>query len=170
MKKSTLAALAALVMVCVVACAGCNASQAAQRAQSVIAAVLNIAQAEEAALPPSDAAVLTPWVSAGETLNGQLSSCIAGATAAGSKKSAFLACFNTFAQGLFSPTELSQLRLLSPGTQKKVQLWVTAISVGLNVAIPAFGGTEVTPPTLGGAPSAAELRGFARRIGVAYGY
>src|SRR5579871_1053987 len=102
------------VMALAIASAGCNAADAARRAQSVIAAVLQIAQAEEPVLPPTDAAIVAPWVTLGVTLDGQLETCLATAITNGSKKSAFLACFNTFSQGLLGPTELAQLRVLSP--------------------------------------------------------
>jgi hypothetical protein len=148
------------------ACAGCNASDAAQRAQSVVAAVLQIAQAEEPALPPSDAAIVTPWVTLGVTLDGQLETCLATATTNGSKKSAFLACFNTFSQGLLSPAELAQLRVLSPASQKTAQLWITAISVGINVAVPLLGGTAQAPPAVSSIPpTSRELASFAARLG-----
>ena len=149
------------------ACAGCNAADAAQRAQSVIAAVLQIAQAEEPALPPADAAIVTPWVTLGVTLDGQLETCLATAATNGSKKSAFFACFNTFSQGLLGPTELAQLRVLSPGSQKTAQLWITAISVGIDVAIPLLGGTAQAPPAVSSIPpSSRELASFAARLGI----
>lgn len=150
-----------------VALAGCSAPQDAQRAEAVIASVVSIAQAEEAALPPADAAILTPWANLGATLEGQLKTCISGATTAGSKKSAFLLCFNMFSQGLLSSTELASLRVMSGPSQARVQLIVTAISTGLNIAIAAFGGTVTPAPMVAQAqPTRRELLAFAKENGL----
>jgi hypothetical protein len=150
--------------------AGCNATQDAQRAEAVIASIVGIAQAEESALPAADAAILTPWATLGATLDGQLKSCIASAGSSGSKKSAFLACFNTFSQGLLSSSELAQLRVVSPASQAKVQLIVTAISTGLNVAIAAMGGTPTPPPQVADRqPTRGQLMAFARQNSLPYG-
>lgn len=142
---------------------GCNATQDAQRAEAVIASIVGIAQAEESALPAADAAILTPWANLGATLDGQLKTCITSASAGGGKKAAFLACFNTFSQGLLGSTELAQLRVVSPASQAKVQLIVTAVSTGLNVAIAAMGGVPTsTPQVAERQPTRGELVAFAR--------
>ena len=161
---STLTLVVAVVVA--VLSAGCNVAQDAERAQSVISAVLQIAQAEEPALPPADAAILAQWVHLGITLNAQLTTCVSAAASNGNKKSAFLACFNSFSQGLLQPAELAQLRVLSPASERKVQLYVTAIAVGLNVAIPLLGGTPEPAPAISAVqPSPQELAAFAHRIG-----
>lgn len=167
--------VAASFTVLVVVVAGCNAAATAQDSANVLAGIINIAKAEAPALPAADAAVVTQWATLGATLDLQLDSCITGAQAAGSKKSAFLTCFNTFAQGLLSTSELAQLKVLSAGSQSKVQLWVTAISLGINAALTAFGGTAQATPAVSTSaeqPTKAELAHLARRVGLsaAYGF
>ena len=150
---------------------GCNATTAAQDFANVITGILNIAKAEIPALPPADGAIVTEWTTLGTTLDGQLQSCITAATTAGGKKPAFLACFNTFAGGIASPAELAQLRVLSPGSQSKVQLWVTAIILGVNAALTSFGGAPAATPTVAGVqPTHAELAQLARRLDVSPTY
>ena len=153
-----------LLLAGVLTTSGCNATQDAQQAEAVITSIVSIAQSEEAVLPPADAAILTPWANLGATLDGQLKTCITSASAAGGKKAAFLACFNTFSQGLLSSAELAQLRIVSPASQAKVQLIVTALSTGLNVAITAMGGTPTPPPQVAARqPTPGELVAFARQ-------
>jgi hypothetical protein len=160
-------------MVLLVMAAGCNATTTAQNFANVITGILNIAKAEVPALPPADGAIIARWTTLGTTLDGQLQTCITSATAAGGKKAAFLACFNTFAAGIASPAELAQLRVLSAGSQSKAQLWVTAIVLGVNAALTSFGGTAAPTPTVAAAlTSHNDLVALARRVGVstAYGF
>jgi len=152
---------------------GCSASATAQDFANVLTGIINIAKAEIPALPPADGAIVTQWTALGTTLDGQLQSCITGAEAAGGKKAAFLACFNTFAAGIASPSELAQLRVLSAGSQSKAQLWVTAIILGVNAALTSFGGTPAATPTVAAVqPTHAELAQLARQVGAspAYGF
>jgi hypothetical protein len=152
---------------------GCNATTTAQDFANVIAGILNIAKAEIPALPQADAAIITQWTTVGTTLDAQLQTCITNATAAGGKKATFLECFNTFAAGIASPSELAQLRVLSAGSQSKVQLWVTAIILGVNAALTSFGGTSKAVPQVALQPaSRPELFALARRVGLnpAYGF
>lgn len=167
-----LSVVASLIVVLAVV-AGCNATTTAQDFANVVTGILNIAKAEIPALPPADGAIVAQWTTVGTTLDAQLQSCITGATAAGGKKAAFLACFNTFAAGIASPTELAQLRVLSTGSQSKVQLWVTAIILGVNAALTSLGGTPAGTPQMADAqPTHAALAQLARRAGVnpAYGF
>ncbi|HEX4002326.1 MAG TPA: hypothetical protein VHX36_06730 [Candidatus Acidoferrales bacterium] len=151
--------------------AGCNTTTAAQGFANVITGILNIAKAETPALPPADAAIIAQWTTLGTTLDAQLQTCITSATAAGGKKAAFLACFNTFAAGIASPTELAQLRVLSSGSQNKVQLWVTAIILGVNAALTSFGGVAATPPQVAAQPaSRQELVALAQRLAFNHTY
>lgn len=135
---------------------GCNAQQTATDFSNVISGILNIAQAEEPALPPADGAILTQWTNLGITLEAQLNGCIGGLSSM-SKKSSFATCFNSFALGLTNPTELAQLRILSSTSQSKVELWVTAIVLGVNGALQAFGGGAIVPPTITTPPATADL-------------
>ena len=153
--------------------AGCNATTTAQDFANVITGILNVAKAEISALPPADVAIVTQWTTLGTTLDAQLQICITNATAAGGRKAAFLACFNTFAAGIASPAEFAQLRVLSAGSQSKVQLWVTAIILGVNAALTSFGGTAAATPQVAAEPaSRPELIALARRVGAnpAYGF
>jgi hypothetical protein len=145
--------------------AGCSAQQTALKAQGVVSAVLKVAAAEEAVVPAADQAAFTSWVSLGNTLNAQLATCITNVGGVTGKGAKFAACFSTFASGLLSPAELAQLRVLSPSTQAKVQLYVTAIVTGINVV------TAITAPQVAERqPTRGELEAFAARIGYAGEY
>ena len=168
MKKTFAGFLAVALLVMI----GCNAAADAQTFSKIIGGVIAIAQSEEPALPPADAAVLTPWVNLAQNLQGQLNTCISSAVSAGSKSASFVACFNTFAAGVASPAELAALHVLSPTSQGKVQLYVTAIIVGVNAALIAFKGTAVPSPVIpGNVPATAtQLRQEFPQIAAAYGY
>jgi hypothetical protein len=160
-------------LLCSFPLASCNALSTAQNFENIINGVLNIAKAEEPVLSPADAAILTPWVNLGVALSAQNQACITSAGAAGSKKAAFLACFNGFAAGLLTPSELAQLRLISPDAQGKVQLYVTAFVIGINAALTSFGGTATPVPTVAAVqPTSADLHAFARQLNLspAFGY
>jgi hypothetical protein len=138
---------------------GCTAQQVANGANTadhVISGVLTIAQAEEPALPPADAAMLASWVNQGQTLEGQLHSCISGATAAGSKSAAIASCFNTFASGFLNPTELAGFHITSAATQAKVQTYITIAIIAVNGVLSFVKSAPVSTPTIAPA-SAAEI-------------
>jgi hypothetical protein len=163
--RRKLAALSSIAVLVALLSAGCNAATTAQDFANVIAGILNIAKAEVPALPADDAAIVAQWTTLGTALEGQLQTCINGATTAGSKKAAFLACFNVFAGGIVSPSELAQLRVLTSGSQTKVQLWVTAMILGVNAALTAFGGTPAaTPKVAAQPPSHQDIVALARRL------
>lgn len=124
---------------------GCSAQQTAQDVSNIVGGILNIAQQEEQALPPQDVAVMTPWVTLGLSLKGQADTCIA---AAGNTKAKLASCLTAFIGGLLSPTELAQLRILSPATQKKVQLYATAALIAINGALTNWGQTPQANPTI----------------------
>lgn len=125
--------LGAIVLSSMFLLPGCNATSDANTIENIVSTTLAIAQAEEPVLPPADSAILTPWVNLGITLNGQLKTCIAANTSG--KKAQFATCFNTFASGLLSTQELASLRVLSPASQNKVQLYVTAIVTAVNIIV-----------------------------------
>ncbi len=151
--------------------AGCTPGQVASRAQAAINAALQIAAVEVSVVPAADQTAYKGFVALGQSLDAQLATCISNVSGITGKAAKFLSCFNTFAQALLSPTELAQLRILSPATQAKVQLYVTAIVAGINIGIAAFGGTAVTPPAVGAAPTASELAPIeAAMHRAAYGY
>lgn len=146
-----------LVLFLGMASTSCNGYDAAVRVSNVIAAILQVASAETAAIPAADQAAYTNFVTLGQTLEGQLQKCIAAADSGMKKSGKYLACFNGFATGLNSPAEMAQLRILAPDTQKKVQLYLTAITVAVNTAVAAFGGTQSAPPSITQSPSKADL-------------
>lgn len=153
----------AVILSCSLTLSGCNYQQDAQKTANVIAAVIAVAKAEAQVVPPADQAAYNNFIAALSTLDGQLNTCIAGASS--SRKATFLNCFNTFATGLTTPAELAQLRIVDKGVQGKVVLYVVGIVAGVNVALSFFGGTAVTPPTAGPAPTSSELRELANQIG-----
>lgn len=147
--------LAVCVLSITLTMTGCTAQQTAQNISNVVAGILSIAQQEEQALPPADVAVMTPWVTLGISLNAQTNTCIA---AAGNTKAKLATCLTTFVGGLLSPQELAQLRILSPATQKKVQLYATAALIAINGALTQWGQPAQPNPTIAPATSAADLR------------
>lgn len=150
MKKSLLALVLIPFLI------GCSAQQTAVNFSNVLVGILNIAQAEETALPPQDSAIITPWVALGFTLDNQLNTCI-NAVPAAAKKAAFASCFTAFASGLLNPTELAQLRILTASSQSKVELWATAAIIGVNAALAAFGGVAQPMPVISTPPAVAQL-------------
>ena len=128
--------LAVCVLSIMLTLSGCSAQQTAQNISNVVGGILSIAQQEEQALPSADVAVMTPWVTLGISLNAQTNTCIA---AAGNTKAKLATCLTTFVGGLLSPQELAQLRILSPATQKKVQLYATAALIAINGALTQWG-------------------------------
>lgn len=152
-KASRRFGMAAVVLVCF-GLSACNGLQTATRAQGIITAVLNVAAAEEPSVPAADQAAFTNWVNLGKTLDGQLSACITNVGGVTGKGAKFSVCFNTFASGLLSSSELAQLRVLSPGSTSKVQAVVTAIVTGVNVAFAAFGGSSLQAPSVGSVTAA----------------
>lgn len=155
MKRLSVVAVAVLVAFSMVAC---SPLEKAQTAANVIAGVLAIAQAEAPSVPAADQPIYNGFVTLGLSLESQLQSCIVSANSGMTKGGKFLACFNGFAAGLASPAEQAQLRLLSSGVGKKVQLYLVGIVAGVNVAVLQFGGNKVQAPAVAPAPSAAEIR------------
>lgn len=150
---------------CGLALAGCSAQQKALDVYNVLEGIVAVAQAEAPNIPVADQATYNSLVALAGTLDDQLHVCI---TASGTKSAKLLACFNAYAAGLASPTELAQLRILSPATQHKVQLYVTSIVAGVNVAVRFYGGSQVAVPAVAPAPATkAEMRELAQRVGYA---
>lgn len=138
---------------------GCNPVTVATDASNALGAILALAQAETPQIPAGDQAAYSSFIALGMSLQSQLNTCI-GAT--GGKAAEVLACFNSFAQGLASPSEMAQLRIVSAGTQSRVQLYLTGVIIAANVAIKYFGGTAKTAPVISTMqPSGAELRNLA---------
>jgi hypothetical protein len=157
--------------------AGCNAYQTAQKAHDIVAAVVAVAQADLPSLTQtgvfsaSEDAAVAGYLNLTVTLNGQYQTCISSANSATlNKKSKFLTCLNTFAQGLSDPKELAALRVMSPKAQQQVQLWITAASVGVSSVIAALGGSPVASPQVSELRTASGAQlAFNRRVSLAAG-
>lgn len=146
------AALAAAVAVCF-NFLGCNAYQTAEKAHDIVAAVVAVAQADLPSLTQtgvfsaSESAAVTGYLTLATNLNGQYATCLSNANNSTlNKKSKFVACLNTFAQGLSNPQELASLRVMTPKAQQQAQLWITAASVGVSSVIAALGGQAPPSP------------------------
>lgn len=135
--------------------AGCNAFQTAEKAHDIVGAVVAVAQADLPSLQATgvfnatEAAAVTNYLNLTVTLNGQYQTCITSANSATlGKKGKLVTCLDTFAQGLSDPKELAQLRVMRPGAQQQVQLWITAASIGVSSVVAALGGQAVPAPTV----------------------
>lgn len=175
MKRLSIVAVAALVAFSV---AGCTGYQKALAAYNVIQSIVNVAQADLPTLQaagvfsPAEAPVIGGYVQLVGTLNGQYSACITNAQNSKLATSGkFIGCLNVFSAGLSDPKELASLRLLNPKAQSKVQLWATALQIGLNVALSNLGAPQPQAPVIAAsAPTSAELLGFAAHIGYQRGF
>lgn len=137
----------------------CNATQIATDTSNALSAILSIAAAETPQIPTQDQQIYSGFVALGQSLNAQLNTCI---QTVGKKAVKLLSCFNTFATGLNTPAEMTQLRLLSPKTQNRVQLYLTAAIVAINVALKFYSGPPATPATVAMTqPSEQDLRELA---------
>lgn len=156
-----------LTPVLAIAMIGCNSTplQVAQRAEDVLTAVITVAAAETPAIPVADQAAYNNFITLAKTLDNQLATCINGVTGMTGTTAKFAACFTAFTAGLFSPTELQELRILNPATQAKVQLYATAIVTGVNVALAFFGSATATSPVIGPAPTTSQLRALRTQVG-----
>jgi hypothetical protein len=156
---------------------GCTAAQVASAAQNtavVIGKTIALAQAELPALQATglfsaaEGTVIAGYLTTAANLDGQLVSCNTAATAAGSKKAAFLSCVTIFATGLANPAELTALRVINPKAQAKVLEWLGVVTLSVNLVVTLAGGTAVPAPVIGTtpAPAASALRPLAIRAGV----
>jgi len=177
--RNSKAALAAVVAVCF-SFAGCNAYSTAQKAHDIVAAVVAVAQADLPSLTQtgvfsaSESATVTNYLNLAINLNAQYQICInAAETATFSKKGKFLACLQTFAQGLSDPKELAQLRVMSPKAQQEAQLWIAAANTAISSVVAALGGQAAPAPQVSKAVTSGEWRvaseQFNRRVAAATG-
>lgn len=150
-----------LVVSVTLSLSGCNAYQRAELAQKVVGSILAIAEAEVPQFPQNEQPTIEGYIAAGKALNASYGTCIDNANDALLKKSTkFLDCLAIFTKALNDPKLLASLRVLNPASQKKAQLWLTGIALGVNEAIIWFGGQAPAPASVGAAPSSAELREF----------
>lgn len=145
-----------------VALIGCNATSAAQKFSNIFAGILSVAQADEPALPASDAGIVNHWVTLGQTLDAQLNSCI---TITKGNKAKIAGCITAFGSGLTNTAELAQLRILTPATQSKIQVIATAVVLAVNAALAQFGGAARSMPAVSTKPAtSAELHELSARL------
>lgn len=157
---------------------GCNTYQAALTAVNTAGQVIAIAQDDLPALeasgviPAADGPVVTAWLSAASTLQGQAKTCVTSAGTSGTK-AALGNCLFVFANGLTSPAELANLRVLSKSSQQKVELWATGVTLAADGYCVIEGCTQAAPPVITQtAPTAEELHDLRVEAGIspAYGY
>lgn len=165
LKRITMITVVAALMLTQI---GCSAATTAERTQSVLQAVIAVAQAETPAIPIQDQPKYTAFTNLASTLDGQLGTCITNVTGtagtAMNTKSKFLTCFNTFTSGLLTSPELAQLQISDSKTQQEVQLYVTAIVQGVNIALTFFGGSPAVTPTVGTKATAIRLNDLRIRV------
>jgi hypothetical protein len=164
-------ALVPLLLVSSLFC-GCNKTQDVLNALGITQQVITIAQDDlpglQAAgiLTQSDVTAAGNWLAGAGTLVTQAEGCV---NTAGGTTAKLAACVNAIGQGLLSPAEQADLRIISPGAQKKVTLYVTAVILGVNAVAVIVNGLATPTPTVGTAttelPSKQDIRILALRAG-----
>jgi hypothetical protein len=152
---------------------GCSKQQDVATAiavyQQVVALALDDLPALQAAgiLTPSDVTAATNWLNGATALGTQATTCV---NASGGTSSVIVGCVTAIGTGLESASEQADLRIISPGAQKKVTLYVTAVVFAANgiqavvnivkTAVPPVGSTAAPA-----APASTEdLQDFQHRL------
>jgi hypothetical protein len=131
---------------------GCSVYKDANNTVNIIGQILKLGQADIPALEASgviaaaDGPAVEGWITTGLTLQGQASTCIAGAGANGTK-AALTGCVLTFVQGFLNPAELAGLQIKDPKSQHQVLLWATALTLGIDGYCDIAGCAAPAPPT-----------------------
>lgn len=172
-KLGGVAGMFAVIALAIVGLTGCNAYKAANATLNTIGDIFTIAQNDLPALeangtiPAKDVPGVTGWLAAGQLLKTQAQTCV---TAAGTsaKASALGACLVTFATGLTSPAELADIRVLSKGSQAKIELWATGFVLTANGFCVVEGCSTTPVPIIQSttAPTAEELHDLRIRAGI----
>jgi hypothetical protein len=172
--KYLLNGLTAIVLSFCIILVGCDYNTA-KKANAVIGAVFALIQQDLPALEssgvvsPQAAKVIDTFVDLGVQSNGDLTVCLTKGNQAPDKKSAFLACYLAFSNGLQSSSELAALKVLAPNVEKFVQVWLAALDTAVVSAIIAFGGVVPTArattakANIAKAPSP-EYKAFEKRV------
>jgi hypothetical protein len=148
----------ALSLCVLIPIAGCNKFADAQNTIGVIAQIVSTAQSDLPSLQASgvftaaEAIAVTNYLGAVSLLDTQAGTCLTAIGKNGAN-AALVACFTTFANGLVSPAELADLRVLNPKAQARVQLWVTAFALAINAGAEFFGGATSAPPQIADQPA-----------------
>ena len=123
-KRISLAVLCSFLLVI----QGCN-FDTAQKTVNIIGSIIHIAQADLPSLestgiiPLAVQPVVNGVLSLAGSLDAQAATCITQAQSAPNTKSAFAACFQTFATNFVSSAELAALHILSGPAQQAVNVW-----------------------------------------------
>ena len=147
----------AVVALLAMGCIGCNKTQDVLTAIGVTQNVILLAQDDlpslQAAgiLTASDATNFGNWLSGATLILSQGKTCVSGA---GGTTSKIAGCVTAIGTGLTSPAELADLRIISPGAQKKVTLYVTAVILAADFTAQIVNAIQATTPPVGTAPSA----------------
>ena len=127
----------AVVVLLAMSCVGCNPTQSVETALGVVGNVISLAQDDlpslqvAGVLTAGDVTAAGNWLTGASTLVGQGETCV---NVAGGTTAKISACVSAIGAGLLSPTEQANLRIISPGAQKKVTLYVTAVVLAVNFA------------------------------------
>lgn len=153
--------------------AGCSAYTTASNTVTVMGQIVEIAEMDLPSLQQTgifsatEAAAVRSYLQTAADADQIAGTCVASAHAAGDKKAAFLACFNTFSSAALSPSVLASLHVLNPAAQQKVQVWVTAVTLALNTVLAEVGAQPQAMPAIAPAPaSSAELFMLQERLGL----
>jgi hypothetical protein len=171
MRKSFVGLLALMFVL-----SGCTSDQqikVANTVYTVVEAVVTTAQQDLPALvaagifTPAEQPIVNGYLTILGSLNDQYQACLATAQ---TKLSKVLVCAQGFTTALNSSAVLSELRVLNPKAQSKVQLYIAAVQIALNVALVALGTPAAQPPVLTQSATKAELHEFAVHIGYGRGF
>jgi hypothetical protein len=144
---------------------GCNISPAAvQTGLNVADQVVELAQDDipglvaSGVLSQADGTAAGNWLTGADTILKQGITCT-GAT--GATSAIIVGCVTTVANGLTSPAEQADLRIISASGQRKVTLYVTAVIFAVNGVEDIAKLVHTTVPTVGSSPTPAPAPGYA---------
>ena len=169
MKQYLVRGFTAILLSFCIVLLGCSFATA-QTTVNIIGSVIAIAQADLPSLeatgiiPLPDQLAVNAILALASALDKQAATCITQDQAAGNLKSAFAACFETFASSFASSSELAALHILSPSAQKQTQIWVAAIQTALFSVIVAFGGTVPLAAASNNVITSPEYKAFEARV------
>src|ERR1700690_1651523 len=169
MKKLKILMIVPLLAFCL-NLSGCSAYNDTLAGLNTLGQIITVAEADiptlEAAgtFSAADAAAAQSWLQGLGAIQSQSVACVNTVGSKGAKAS-FAVCVTEFGIGLLSPTEMADLRLLSPSAQKQATIWVTALVLAANAVSVIVNATPVVAPVVGTSPSAQDLRDFGTHAG-----
>jgi hypothetical protein len=169
----------ALIPLIVFGLVACQEQPKVLAALGVVQNVIAVAQADLPGLQVSG--VITQagetaaesWLTGASSIVGEGITCVTGLGSSGSG-TAIASCVTTIGTGLISPTQEAQLRIVDAKSQHNVQIYVTAVILGVNLAAEIVNAIQQTTPVVGTAPATApvttkELRTIVIRAGATPG-